>query len=141
MSFLNNRNFPQMCSRFPDQNMVLGNFVGGSPVMQPEYGQGQLVKICALTKIDLAEFVGVSLDIVGDFGIDRGELQFAVMHRRRRISHRYRLRAPHRVDETVNMLPRFVLSSTLATATTAVIRKHILLQTIANTQTIFLRVM
>src|SRR6266545_3200581 len=91
MSFLNNRNFPQMCSRFPDQNMVLGNFAGGSPVMQPEYGQGQLVKICALTKIDLAEFVGVSLDIVGDFGIDRGELQFAVMHRRRRISHRYRL--------------------------------------------------
>jgi len=85
MSSLNNRNLLQMCSRFPDQNMALGNFAAGSPVMQRHTGKATR-QIGALTEIDLAEFFGVSLDIVGDFGIAGGELQFAVMGTRGSIS-------------------------------------------------------
>jgi hypothetical protein len=60
MSSLNNRNLLQMCSRFPDQDMALGNFAAGSPVMQRHTGKATR-QIGALTEIDLAEFFGVSL--------------------------------------------------------------------------------
>jgi hypothetical protein len=38
--------------------------------------------ICASTKIDLAEFLGVAVDVIGDPGIDGGELEFTSMHLR-----------------------------------------------------------
>ena len=38
--------------------------------------------IRASTKIDLAELLGVAVDVVGDLGIDGGKLQFTMVHLR-----------------------------------------------------------